>query len=84
MSSVAVSLFIHSGECVCCSWALRSQVEGQFVEIHIAGDGSNLRAESCDLIGQHARSWDFDGIVPIVVVVAECVGEVQNSHLRDL
>jgi len=63
----------------CCS-----QVEGELVEIHIAGDGANLRAEPGNLVGEHAGGRDLDRVVPVVVVVAEGVREVQDGHLADL
>jgi len=64
--------------------AASSQVEGQFVKVHIARDGADLGAEARDLIGKHAGCWDLDGVVPVVVVVAQGVGEVEDGHLGDL
>jgi len=61
-----------------------SQIEWQLVEIHIAGDCADLGPKSGNLVGEHARSRNLDRIVPVVVVVAECIREVQNRHLRDL
>ena len=61
-----------------------SQVEGELVEVHIAGDGANLRTEASNLVCEHAGGWNLDRIVPVVVVVAEGVGEVQDGHLTDL
>ena len=55
---------------------LRSQVERKFVEVHIARDSTNFRAEAGNLICEHARCGDLDGIIPVVVVVAEGIGEV--------
>jgi len=54
------------------------------VEVHIAGDGANLRAEAGDLVGKHARGGDLDRIVPVVVVVAQSIGKVQNSHFGNI
>ena len=54
------------------------------MEIHVAGDGANFRAEASDLVSKHARSRDLDGVVPIVVIVTKRVSEVKNRHLRDL
>ena len=67
-----------------CTIATCSQVEGELVEVHVARDGSYFGAEARNLIGEHAGGWDLDGIVPIVVVVTEGVGEVEDSHLRYL
>ena len=54
------------------------------MEIHVARDRANFTAEASDLVSQHARSWDLDGVVPIVVIVTKRIGEVQDGHLRDL
>ena len=67
------------------AWQLGvSQVEWELVEIHVARDRANFTAEASDLVSQHARSWDLDGIVPIVVIVTKRISEVQDGHLRDL
>lgn len=54
------------------------------MQVYIARDRSNFAAESGNLVGQHAGSRNLDRIVPIVVVVAQCVGEVQDGHLTDV
>ena len=54
------------------------------MEIHVARDRANFTAEASDLVSQHARSWDLDGVVPIVVIVTKRIGEVQDGHLRYL
>lgn len=54
------------------------------MEIHVAGDCANFRAEASDLVSKHAWSRDLDGVVPIVVIVTERIREVKNRHLRDL
>ena len=61
-----------------------SEVEGQLVEVDIRWDCTDFGAEASNLIGEHARSWCLDRIIPIVVVVAKSVGEVQDGHLRNL
>ena len=61
-----------------------SQVEGELVEIHIAGDRADLGSEAGNLIGEHAWRRNLNGIVPVVVVVAKSIGEVQDCHLGDL
>ena len=63
--------------------ATHSQVEWELVKVHIAGDGSDLGSEASNLVGKHARCRDLDRIVPVVVVVAESVSEVENGSLRD-
>jgi hypothetical protein len=54
------------------------------VQVHIRGDSSDLASKPSNLISQHTRSRRLDGIVPIVVVVAQGVGEVQNGHLTNV
>ena len=67
------------------AWQLaRSQVEWELVEVDVAWDRPNFTTEAGDLVGQHAGSRNLDGVVPIVVIVAECVGEVQDRHFGDL
>ena len=51
------------------------------MKINIRGNVSDLTAIDCDLVCEHARSWDLDGIGPVVVVVAESVGEVKDGLL---
>ena len=74
---------LPSGELIWLSLGnlLGSQVEGELVEIHIAGDGANFGAETSDLVSKHAWGRDLDGVVPIVVIVTERVREVKNRHL---
>ena len=67
------------------AWQLAvSQVEWELVEIYVARDRANFTAEASDLVSQHTWSGDLDGVVPIVVIVAQRISEVQDSHLRDL
>ncbi len=54
------------------------------MQIHVAGDRAYFRTESSDLIGQHAGGGNLDCIVPVVVVVAKRVSEVQDCHLADV
>jgi hypothetical protein len=54
------------------------------VQVDIAGDSAHFGAESSNFVGEHARGRDLDRVVPVVVVVAQCVREVQDRHLRDL
>ena len=51
------------------------------MEVYIARDGSYFGAEARNLIREHAGGGDLDGIVPVVVVVTEGVGEVEDGHL---
>ena len=61
-----------------------SKEEGQLVQVHVRGDVANLRPVNGDLVSQHARSRDLDRVSPVIVVVAQSVGEVQDGVLRDL
>ena len=54
------------------------------MEVDVAGDSSDLGAEACDLVRKHAGRRDLDRVIPVVVVVAEGVREVQDGHLADL
>ena len=54
------------------------------MKVHIAGNCSDLGSEASNLIGKHAWRRNFDRIVPVVVVVAEGVSEVENRHFGDL
>ena len=54
------------------------------MEVYIARDGSYFGAEARNLIREHAGGGDLDGIVPVVVVVTEGVGEVEDGHLWNL
>lgn len=51
------------------------------MEIHVTWDSADFGTEASDLVGQHARGWDLDCIIPIVVVVTKCVSEVKDRHL---
>lgn len=61
-----------------------SKVEWQLVQVYIAWDGTDFGAEACNLVSEHARRWDLDGIVPIIVIVAERIGKVEDGTLRDM
>ena len=63
---------------------MSSEVERQLVEINVRRDRSNFRPEPGNLICKHARSRSLDGIIPVVVVVAQRIGEVENGHLADV
>ena len=64
--------------------ARSSQVEGELVEVHIAGDGANFRSEASDLVCEHAGGRNLDRIIPVVVVVTQGVREVKDGHLADI
>ncbi len=53
------------------------------MEVNIVGNVTNLATVDSDLVGKHARSRDLDGIRPVVVVVAQSIGEVENGLLRN-
>ena len=54
------------------------------MEVDIRWDSTDFGAEASNLIGEHTRRWCLDCVIPIVVVVAESVSEVQDGHLRNL
>jgi len=58
-----------------------SEVEGKLVKVDIRGNVADFTAIDCDLVSQHARCGDLNGIWPVVVVVAESVGEIEDSIL---
>lgn len=54
------------------------------MEVDVGRNSTYFGSETGDLVGEHARSGGFDRIVPIVVVVAQSVREVQDCHLADV
>lgn len=54
------------------------------MQVHIRGDRAHFAAEARDLVCKHARGGGLDRVVPVVVVVAQGVREVQDRHLRDV
>lgn len=72
------------GRCAVMQRTHTSQVEGELVEVHIAGDRANLRTEASNLVCKHAGRWNLYSVVPVVVVVAQGIREVQDGHLADL
>lgn len=61
-----------------------SEIEGELVEVDVGRNCAYFGSETGDLVGEHARSGGLDRIVPIVVVVAQSVREVQDCHLADV
>jgi hypothetical protein len=61
-----------------------SQEEWKLVKIHVGWNVTNLTSVDGNLISKHARSRNFDGVSPVVVVVAKGISEVQDGFLRDL
>lgn len=54
------------------------------MQVYVRGDRAHFRAEPCNLVRKHAGGRRLDRVVPVVVVVAESVSEVQDRHLRDV
>ena len=54
------------------------------MEVHVRRDVSDFATVDGNFISQHARSWDFDRVSPVVVVVAEGIREVENRVFRNL
>lgn len=53
------------------------------MEVNIRWNVTNFATVDSDLISQHARSRNLDGIWPVVVVVAQSISEVQDGILRN-
>ncbi len=60
-----------------------SQVEGKPVKVDIWGNVADLTAIDGDLVGQHAWGWDLNGVWPVVVIIAESIGEVEDGIFWD-
>jgi len=54
------------------------------VKVNIGRNVADFTSVDGDLVGQHARGGDLDGIGPVVVVVAQSICEVQDGLLGDL
>ena len=54
------------------------------MQIHVVRDVSDLATVDSDLVSEHARRGDLDRVCPVIVVVAQGVGEVQDGVLRNL
>ena len=54
------------------------------MKVDVGRNGAYFRSETSDLVSEHARSRGLDRIVPVVVVVAQSVREVQDCHLADV
>lgn len=54
------------------------------MEVNIRGNVADLTAINSDLVCKHARSRDLNGVWPIVVIVAQSIGEVEDRVLRDV
>ena len=54
------------------------------MKVDVGRNGAYFRSESGNLVCKHAGSWGLDRVVPVVVVVAQSVGEVQDGHLADV
>ena len=71
------------GAASCTCPASSSQVEGQPVEVDIAWDRAYVRAVARNLVREHTGRWDLYCVVPVVIVKAQGVREIQNGLLRD-
>jgi hypothetical protein len=83
---VVVIVFIEIGfpqasPFYCVRLSKLSEIEGKLVKVNIGRNVADLAAIDSDLISQHARCRDLNGIGPIVIVIAESIGEVQNGIL---
>ena len=53
------------------------------MKVEVGWDVADLAAIDSDLVGKHAGGRNLDGVRPVVVVVAERIGEVEDCVLRD-
>lgn len=51
------------------------------MQINIRWNVADLATIDGDFVSQHARCWDFDRIRPVIVVVAQCIGEIEDCVL---
>jgi len=61
----------------------RSEEVEESVEVNVARDVTNFTSVNGDLVSQHAWSRNLDGVGPVEVAVAECIGEVKDGLLGD-
>lgn len=54
------------------------------MQVNVGGNSANLGSEACDLVGKHAWRRGLDSVIPVVVVVTQSIGEVQDGHLADV
>lgn len=54
------------------------------MEVHIRGNITDFAAVDRNFVSKHARSGDLNRIGPVVIVIAQGVGEVEDRLLRDL
>ena len=62
----------------------RSQEERKPMEIHVRWDIADFTSVNGNLVSQHARSRDLDRVSPVVVVIAESIGKVENCVFGDV
>lgn len=53
------------------------------MQVDVGGNGSDFGAEAGNLVGEHAGSRNLNRVVPVIVVVAKSVCEVENGHFAD-
>ncbi len=61
-----------------------SKEEWELVNVNIRRNIANFTSVNGYLISQHARSWDLNGIWPVIVTETEGIGKVEDSIFRDL
>ena len=54
------------------------------MKINVRRYSSDFRSKASNLVCKHTRSWCFNGVIPVVIVVAQSISKVQNGHLADV
>lgn len=62
----------------------RSEEEWKLVQVHVGWDVTNFTSVDGNFICKHAWGGDLDWVSPVIVVVAQGVGEIQDGILGDL
>ena len=62
----------------------RSEIEGQSMHIDSIRDVSYFSPVNGYLISQHTRSRHFDRIWPVVVIITQSIGEIQDRFFWNL
>lgn len=61
-----------------------SEIERQLVKLNVRRDRTNFWSETGNLVCEHTGGWCLDSVVPVIVVVAQSVGEIQDRHLANV
>ena len=62
----------------CLDGLYSSKEERKPMKIDVSGNVSDFTAINSNLVCQHTRSWDLDGVSPVVIVIAKSIRKVEN------